>query len=963
MQFIAKCLYFKAVVVFCAVWVQGGCHAQQPSYEVFGSKELAGLTVYDQLMGDDDILYIATDDGVYTYNSIEFEKIIPPKNVKGRSYFNLKADKKGRVYCSNLNGQLFRTNGRSLQLLYELPDSLVGSFTPFVLFDTHIVITGKRPVLLNEDGQFERFLTKNYYQFDSDKIFAFAGDVEPLEIGILEQVSSVDMSPIPNTGMRCGPYDLFGVWYQENRKLFGADRVGFNFYGSISGVFQNSNISFAQEITKGIRIDKHTYWAKIAPHGVLQLSGDFLDTNGHKILYPNLYMAPQELTKHGVFLGSDGTGIYLVKNRYIENLSALNKKFDIVRMLDAGENGFVIVTAENKVILVGKDLKTKVLFEGKRSIYNVTFDEELNFVYILTDIAWRTFELNTGKLITYNQKSTVPIKRLDKIDKNSYQYAGTFGFGELYLDHQKRTIEHHGLSLFRLRSRSCKNVNEVQYFGTYAGIQFKKPDEGQFNDLKFRGKQLVSAELLDLDGTLIIYTLQDGLLVLNEGNLEPLRLDNQFVDPEEIRTVFTDQEFLLISTKTALIVFNCRTNETKQIGLSDGLLNMNIKNAFVFSDTLYVLTNEGIQIIALSKITNEVTVPKIRFDEIRVNNSIENRHSSDFDYWQNKLTIRLVGDAFGKQPDTKYKYRLRGLDDSWYFKDYFDNSIEYQSLPPGNYTLYVVPVYKGQDGEAISYSFRIRSPFWQTWWFYLLSVVFVVAVSVFTYWRYARRRIKKISVENQINRLRLVAIQSQMNPHFIFNSINAIQETALNNDGRETYRHINKFSKLVRLTMYHSNREFVSLQEEMELIKSYLDLEKIRFSQNFKFEIHQGASDQLLIPPLLIQPIIENAIIHGLFHKDGDKELIIRVEQKSNALAIIVEDNGIGRFAAAEIKKRQQENPEKSFATGAIEDRLSILKEQYKGSTVGITYIDLKDAGGKAIGTRVELLLPKVTEI
>ncbi len=280
-------------------------------------------------------------------------------------------------------------------------------------------------------------------------------------------------------------------------------------------------------------------------------------------------------------------------------------------------------------------------------------------------------------------------------------------------------------------------------------------------------------------------------------------------------------------------------------------------------------------------------------------------------------------------------------------------------MPPGDYTLRVVPVYKGKEGREIRYSFIITPPFWRTWWFYGLLVLLGIVLALFVYRIYSLRKIRKVELESQINKLRFQAIQSQMNPHFIFNSINAIQESVLYEKKEETYQHINKFSKLVRLTLNFSKKELVSLQEELELLQLYIDLERIRFSDAFEFEIDTQADLNLLIPPMLIQPILENAIIHGLFHKRGEKKLSLRIAQK-DTLFITIEDNGIGREASREIKKQKRKEFEKSFATSSIEERLNILRQKHNSSDIGVEYVDLYDVKDNARGTRVIIKLPVI---
>ncbi|MGB0886436.1 MAG: sensor histidine kinase, partial [Chitinophagales bacterium] len=196
----------------------------------------------------------------------------------------------------------------------------------------------------------------------------------------------------------------------------------------------------------------------------------------------------------------------------------------------------------------------------------------------------------------------------------------------------------------------------------------------------------------------------------------------------------------------------------------------------------------------------------------------------------------------------------------------------------------------------------------------------------------------EIAKQNELAVSNLKALKSQMNPHFIFNLLNSIQALVLKGDIEASYTYMTKFAKLVRQTLHFSDADLVELEDEIDLLKLYLDLEKLRFSKDFEYQIIDNDIEGIEIPPLLIQPFIENALVHGLLHKEGKKTLKLEFEFKDKLICTIT-DNGIGRKKSKEINERQRSN-HKSFSTQAIEKRFKILNETYKGN-FGFKYEDI----------------------
>ena len=193
----------------------------------------------------------------------------------------------------------------------------------------------------------------------------------------------------------------------------------------------------------------------------------------------------------------------------------------------------------------------------------------------------------------------------------------------------------------------------------------------------------------------------------------------------------------------------------------------------------------------------------------------------------------------------------------------------------------------------------------------LIILSFLVIVFLIYRWQIGIQK-KKSQQINEINASKLSAIQSQMNPHFIFNSLNSIQDLILKGDVEHSYSYITTFSNLVRRTLSYSEKDFIEFDQEIKLLELYLSLEKLRFKKDFSYTINFENMEEIMLPPLLVQPFIENALLHGLLHKEGAKTLTISFKLKET-LICVVEDNGIGREKSKAIKLRQGSEHESFF--------------------------------------------------
>jgi ligand-binding sensor domain-containing protein len=325
-----------------------------------------------------------------------------------------------------------------------------------------------------------------------------------------------------------------------------------------------------------------------------------------------------------------------------------------------------------------------------------------------------------------------------------------------------------------------------------------------------------------------------------------------------------------------------------------------------------------------------------------------------FNYDQNNISFSFKGINL-KTGIVKYSYILEQQDKEWSPYSGSEN-ISYNNLQPGSYTFRVKAIndYGIESLTPATFGFVIRPPFWQRWWFRLV----MAAVCILVIYLFVKRRDKNTAQKNalqlQMSELRLQAVQSQMNPHFIFNALNSIQNFIVQNNRIEAARYLSRFSKLIRRILDNSHFQFLKLEDVIETLKMYVELEAFRFNKEFTYSFHIDNSDERMydveLPPMLLQPFVENAILHGLMPKEGEKHLKIGIFIKDNFLHCIIEDNGIGR--------------KEKVNTGHISRGEKLTRGMLESLKIGrdteaaILYEDLKDDAGSPTGTRVLITIP-----
>lgn len=336
-------------------------------------------------------------------------------------------------------------------------------------------------------------------------------------------------------------------------------------------------------------------------------------------------------------------------------------------------------------------------------------------------------------------------------------------------------------------------------------------------------------------------------------------------------------------------------------------------------------------------------------------------HGLELTYLQNFFTLNLSLLNFDNPGAYRLSYRLKGLSDSWITTT--DKSAVFTNVPGGSYLFEarLIDPDNQPSEQVLSLPVHMIPPLWQRWWFKLITIsagVIAVVLIIVTRFRIMRR---KEAFSRELATMELVSLRAQMNPHFIFNSLNSIRHQIITERNEEAEKYLVKFSRLVRWILENSESHYISLDDELRALSLYLELESKRFDGKFEYHIHiDPAIDprKVAVPGIIIQPFVENAIWHGLMQKPLGGTVSIHISKRAKNLLITITDDGVGREKAREIKSKTARN-NNSMGVKITSDRLEVIQKLYNLPCSAVIE-DLYDENDHPCGTKVVLTLPLI---
>jgi ligand-binding sensor domain-containing protein len=414
---------------------------------------------------------------------------------------------------------------------------------------------------------------------------------------------------------------------------------------------------------------------------------------------------------------------------------------------------------------------------------------------------------------------------------------------------------------------------------------------------------------------------EDSLFFLDQHGSTLTKIDqlNKKFRVKKINSLYSYKGHIWIATDGGIYKISSgeKWDLPVRYSMADGLPSNQINTVFIKNDIVYVGTPTGACHFREDEM-DTYSINNLVFTDASVNDiHFSVRNDTLFEPQTKNISVSFVAIAPKSDGDVTYYYQLNGFDNEWQTTK--TPKLFYAKLPAGAYQLQVYAINAfGLRSQNISWGFTIKTVIWQRWWFITLSLLALVAL-IYEIFRQRLKAIRK--KEATLNRLTIQiseseqkALRAQMNPHFIYNCLNSIQQFLVTNDVEQGNKYLTNFASLLRQTLQNSEHLYISLRTECRYITTYLNLELLRFKDKFTYTIavdEQLDEELTMIPSMVLQPFIENALKHGILNKESGIGQITITFKKQTAFTYqcSIQDNGIGRTATGKLRVLSANKP------------------------------------------------------
>ena len=949
------------------------CFAKHPIYKSIGINEgLPSSSTYYVLNDKQGYIWIAGDLGLSKFDGRNIKSIPSLTDEYSQSVLCLDQDADGRVYMISAQGSIgFVLNDKIIE--FPASKELKSILKKTKSFVTAFVVDNKKNIwiatstgLLNVPNKYEYkkiipfksqdpncyallkdFGKKNIFSVNSNKRNAVG--IAQKAISVELQLNHASVSELVKINSNEGFNPRFTSLKARNNKTY------FSILNELF-LYENEQIKKLQKLPSTVLFlfedcDQNLYVSLSNNQGVLLFKKGNLQQQPDTFFKGASIGSIAQDFERGIWLTSTNKGVFYIPYLYsyfFNELPLLNEPITAVTTID---NNIYVGTYDHRVLKLdySENIQISKPLIQLTNIGDVSIKEVKN----------RLFYCGTNTAI-FNEKSLVSkvlnhaTSSLPSYDITSFQdKIILLSYGSLL--EVDKDVTHEFLSLTR-RGNCILSFQNQLLIGTKEGL------------LQFDGKQLIEAYpnvLSDKNimcmasntkGDIYLGTKNHGLYKIAKGNIYNIN-KNAGIESSYIRKIFIDKnDNVWLATNNGVIYIEPKRSIV--LNKEHGLNTNEIEALTIRDKELFVATKTGLVEYGLVQLNQMMNESKINLESVQVNDSISVHRI--FEYDENNIRFNISSISYKNLFKQFFHYQLKGFDTE--MKSTTNNYIEYSHLPPGKYTLILAGNTLKPNQNKEYFSFEILPPFWSTWWFIFLCVTtfFMIAV-VITKWRLTiqkKQLIENVKINKLIAESQITAIRAQMNPHFIFNSINSIQDFVLKNDTQNAYDYLARFAKLIRLVLNNSRKNYISLEKELEWLNVYVSLEQLRFKNKFEFtlkiddEIYENSD--IKIPTMLIQPYIENAIWHGLMPMQDSRQgsLLLQMKFDDHELKIIIEDNGIGRKTS---QKNKEQEIHHSMGMKLINEKIEALMRLEKND-VKVQISDLFE-GEKPMGTRVVIII------
>ena len=939
---------------------------------------LANSNVYHTLQDSRGFLWIATSSGVNRFDGKDFELFTTDDGLADNEVLMIYEDSRGRIWFLNFNGRLgYFYDGKFYNPHNEkvLKKAITkGSFTScFEDSSNRLWFATNQQEILEIDEEKVTTHTKPANHPDISHSFIFEDEQNRIVAANIKGFYYVESRAFQRTASKYLPVSAKAFHYNNRTKKL--------LFLSEGGVVEHSNGQFnlrkiipkeivAKKISSFL-INKDDFWISTVSDGIYILD-PAKQTSGHYL--PNKIISDMMLDRDGnLWVTTQGSGL-IVLPANTENVLHYTT-----------ETGL----SENTIYSVFKDDSGKIwlglksgninLVDGKKvSVFNpllttthynpikkFEYDNGRKSVWFASNNALGEISLtNPEKKVRYLQEKdnlTFSVKSFSLSKKGKFAFSLASGVYILE-DKNKPLVFQTEVNLPTQRffpDRAFKlfyDSSERLWFSNVNGLF--RFDNNKIDTLSKRS-DLFSNRVTDIielpDGNFVIGTYGYGLLIVDAKDRVTRVGLKEGLSSNICRRLAYDGKYIWLTTFSGVDKFEYkaakRTITTYKI--KNGLTSEEVLDIFIDDDKIYLGTLAGLTVLPRTEQTRRFSPPLFYISSFTVNGTqYKTRDIPAFQFDQNSVSVKYTAINFSNSKEV-YQYRLK---ENAPWIETSNNTIEFGSLEPGDYMLSVrARVHDSQWSNPATVAFRIKPAFWQRWWFlafmYFLISVLIIGLIYLYFKKQRQKEQEELSMKSKIIMLEQRALQAMMNPHFVFNIMNSIQYFINTKDSQAANQVLTGFARLIRKNLEICTKPYITLEEEMVYLKLYLSLEKLRFGEKMTYNItidEEIDTEETMIPSMLLQPFVENAIWHGIMPQENGGAIHINVTQHKTEIVVQIIDNGTG----IDNSRKNKVSTHVSRGMQITQERVSLLNKNKKG----LISINTKQTGES--GTNVTVKIP-----
>lgn len=929
--------------------------AQFPHLKHFtAAAGLPSNTINDMLQDDDGFMWFATDEGVSRFDGHRFTNYRKADGLADDDVIRLGKDHEGRIWFLGFNGKasyfsdgLFYNEGNSkiaakTQLGSPLVKFMISKNGTVYLVsnsDGYIRVQGdsvksfSKQILLHETGA--RFASGIYStKMDTaGSIWIFSLD----SVYIIKE-SATKANAFPRQKFRANLIE--GFFLSDGSVVIPRGGKLFRYYGTRVDSSEKLTASWHGQYESVEEDHQNNLWL-MTNAGAHLFRNKQLDEAHHTKLLDAVYCGHVYSDREGnTWMSPLRQGVYLIPSLDIQFLHTgnglINNNITTLAMHPQGviagfSNGAVQViqhrngTLSLQPSLIFGSYILDILLSPKNEFLVCTNEEAIGCNAQLQEL-WRSPSVWAKSYLQAGRDSLLVGGGflLSLLSRNKTDLLYRF-------DRENR--------IYALEQEQDKTV----WLGTEEGLYCFRDSFIQFYGERFhllKGK--INDLALDQQQRLWIASSQNGILLLQDTSLLQIIKQEDRISGRKI--CIADDQVVYAGTDQGIFIIQEQQPadfRIQRIRKSDGLPSEKINTLLVKEQLIWIGTDEGLEIFPLMRSVKAAAAIPVKLTEFTVNGiSYRAGAVQHFDYWQNNMHLSFAGISFRQAAAVSYRYRIKPEDTTWKYTT--NSSLDLPEMAPGRYEIIVQAGTSGTNWstEPIKLSFTIHSPWWQSPWFYM-AVILSAGAGILLLSRYRYKlKLQKEEQKRKAVEAELAALRSQMNPHFIFNSLNAIQDFIFQHKTEEANEYLTKFARMMRAILNQSRKQFVSIEEEADLLRMYLELESLRFNQAFSWTLEVDTNlitSEMMIPSMILQPVVENSIKHGFRNLQRKGILSVSFSVSDGMICCEVQDNGCGR-------KPESESNVNSHALLITNERLEIFNQSMQQPCT-MQVIDLFETG------------------